>query len=947
MKAERWKEIEELYHALVDLSPRERERRLAAIGDPELCREVRSLIEAGSLAPEVAVAVNLANEEVGQRLASDQETSGVLASQGSERPPAAFTTGDLLAGRYQIIGSLGRGGMGDVYEAHDRELNERIALKLVRPEAPMDEASLKRFRREVQLARRITHPNVCRVFDIGWDGSPERENSYTFLTMELVRGETLASRLKRTGRLASSEALPIAMQLCGALAAAHQAGVIHRDFKCGNVMLTGTGDQVRAVVTDFGISRLLDRSQNSTATISREGAILGTPCYMSPEQLESKELTPASDVYSLGLVLYEMVTGVRPFHGESQWAEAMARLREDPPSPSGTVPDLGQNWNLAILRCLRRDPSQRFSTAVEVAETLQGTIPSPWLHLRGRALAVAALAILLTSAGISASRFRLFAPSLPSQKHIAVLPFTLAGNDPAERAMADELAESLSGNLAHLRSSNGLLWVVPWKKVQERPQNDDQHAASALGVNLLLKGDLARTGDGLRLHLRLVDAKTLKELRSGDIQVPGGKIVGLEDTLLAQACQLLRLELPNGLLHHLPVDETTEPGAYEFYLLGRGYMLRLETTEMDHAISLFKKATERDPKFALAYADLAFAYGWKFGNAHEKSWLDLARLACSHALSLDQILAEAHVCLGRILRDTNNLDQAIREFEQVLKLDPDNEDVRNLLADTYDRVDRVLDAEALLQGTVNRNRANWVAYDALGYFYYHHAHWAEAASLFKTAAELAPDNPLAFDQLGGIYLWLSEPKKAETVLLKSIDIKPTATAYANLGTALQNQNRFADALAMLEKALAITPNSHEIWFNRGYTYASLNDQQKSAQSYEKAVEIAEKGLVLSPGNGYLLESLAKYYAFLGEKDKALRSLAHVTEPLATAPDTLFTSALVYQKSGKPELALNAIRSALRNGVPLKQIEDTEEFASLRTDRRYLDIIKDYVAVTVH
>lgn len=949
MNAERWKEIEELYHAIVDLSPQDQERRLAAITDPELRHEVRSLIEAGALAPDVALAVNMANQEIGQQLADAQETSDLFqAPTDGHDPkprPAPLATGGLLACRYQIISFLGSGGMGDVYEAHDRELNERIALKLLRPELPMDEASLRRFRREVQLARRITHPNVCRVFDIGWDGSSQQKNDFIFLTMELVRGETLASRLKRTGRLAPVEALSIAVQLCGALEAAHRAGVIHRDFKCGNVMLTGTEDHLRAVVTDFGIARFQDPSQNTTATSSREEAIVGTPCYMSPEQLESKELTPASDIYSLGLVLYEMVTGVRPFQGESHWAEAIARLKDDPRPPSGTVPDLAQDWNFTILRCLRRDPSQRFGSAVEVAEALQGKASRS--KFRGRVLAMAGTAVLVVVALAAAFRFHLFVPSLPSQKHVAVLPFAFAGNDPAQKAMADELAESLTGNLAHLPSSDGRLWVAPWKTVQARPQNDEQHAASALGVNLLLKGDLTHAGDGLRLHLRLLDAKTFKELRSGDMQVPAVKMVGLEDDLLAQACGMLQLDLPPWMLHHLPVDETTEPGAYEFYAQGRGYMLRFEASDMDRAISLFKKAIERDPKFALAYADLALAYGWKFGNTKEKSWLDQARQACSQAVSLDDKLAPAHVCLGRIQRDTNNLEQAIQEFEQALRLDPANEDARDLLSDTYDRTGRVLEAETLLKDALKRNPANWVAYDSLGVFYYRHANYTQAELLFKTAAELAPDNPIAFDHLGGIYLNQGKYKEAEAVLRRSIAIKPTATAYTNLGTALQAQNRLADSAAMLEKATEITPSNHALWFNLGNTYALMNDQPKSKQAYEKAAEMAEKNLAVSPGNGELLESLAEYYAVLGQKGKALYYQAQVKGPFATAPQTLFNSAVVYQMVGKPELALKAIHSALLAGVPVSQIETAGIFDDLRSDKRYLDIIKNYAAPTAH
>jgi eukaryotic-like serine/threonine-protein kinase len=298
---------------------------------------------------------------------------------------AVFSAGETVAGRYRIVRFLAQGGMGEVYEVEDLELRERAALKTVRPEAGADSLAVERFRREIQLARKVTHPNVCRIFDVshhrplhpppGDDGQ-----SIIFLTMELLAGETLAERLRRGGPLPPAEALPIVRQICLGLEAAHQVGIIHRDLKPGNVVLVPARDGVRAVVTDFGLARLAAghaAESPGAPTLTTAGSLVGTAAYLAPEQLEDGEITTAVDIYALGIVLYEMATGKVPFVGESLLATAVKRLKENPVSPRAHAPHLDQRWESAILRCLEREPAARFSTPLEVVATLTGerTLP--------------------------------------------------------------------------------------------------------------------------------------------------------------------------------------------------------------------------------------------------------------------------------------------------------------------------------------------------------------------------------------------------------------------------------------------------------------------------------------------------------------------------------------------------------------------------------------------
>src|SRR5688572_7921529 len=285
-----------------------------------------------------------------------------------------FSPDDLLCGRFQVVRFIARGGMGELYEARDLELKEQVAVKTIRADIAANERVSQRFRREVQLARRVTHPNICRIFDLFQHQPGTGGAAVDFITMELLEGETLADRLKRAGRLTADEALPIVTQLASALAAAHAAGVVHRDLKTSNVMLLGANQAApRAVITDFGIAHRLATSSVGGSTTGVLGEVLGTPDYMAPEQIEGAPTTPATDVYSFGIVMYEMLTGVRPLVEETPLATALRRVSGPPPrSPREIVPDIPAAWDAVIMRCLARQPDQRFPDAASILPALRG-----------------------------------------------------------------------------------------------------------------------------------------------------------------------------------------------------------------------------------------------------------------------------------------------------------------------------------------------------------------------------------------------------------------------------------------------------------------------------------------------------------------------------------------------------------------------------------------------
>jgi serine/threonine protein kinase len=289
-----------------------------------------------------------------------------------------FSPGVKLAGRYRIVSLIGEGAIGEVYEAYDEALGEPMALKTLHAQVASHAVTVERFRREIQLARKVTHRNVCRTFDLGRHDLPDG-TQVAFLTMELLRGVSMARHMNAQGRFSTEEALPLVRQMTAGLEAAHRAGVIHRDFKPGNLVLVpeaggAPGDPPRLVITDFGLAR---RPGLGDEGITNTGEALGTPLYMAPEQVMSgvEPITPATDIYALGIVLFEMLTNEMPFKGSSTTVMALKRIKEKPISPRTILPDLDPRWEAVVMRCLERVPARRYQTAADVETALIGDAP--------------------------------------------------------------------------------------------------------------------------------------------------------------------------------------------------------------------------------------------------------------------------------------------------------------------------------------------------------------------------------------------------------------------------------------------------------------------------------------------------------------------------------------------------------------------------------------------
>ncbi|MFY0563006.1 protein kinase domain-containing protein [Archangium lansingense] len=558
------------------------------------------------------------------------QTLDTTASRSEESTPLptratqslrVFEDDELVAFRYRIRGLLGRGGMGEVYDAEDLELGERVALKVLRRELAERPGALDQLKREIALARKVSHPNVCRLFDVGFHlrTSAQGSERICFLTMELLQGESLSALLRRTGSLPPGEVLPLVRQLCEGLLAAHEAGIIHRDLKSANVLLVRgrPGTPPRAVITDFGLARLVDEA--AVAPTEPGTRLVGTPAYMAPEQLEGRPVTPATDLYALGIILFELLTGARPFQGEEAWSTALQRLHAPAPSPRERRPELDRRWEALVLRCLERLPEHRYQSAREILAALPAprwaSLPLPGIQAEGRrfltrfSLVLAGLLAAFHLQPSDSSPTRL----APTRRSVAILGFADQTGRPDTAWLSTLLSQALAIEVRageRLRSVSGgdaAKAALSLDNARAFPPETLARLRGLLGCELVLLGSYAVVESSgaasLRLELRLQDTATGATValveESGPLETPL--------PLFARAGVRIREALGIRGVTPFPPNDSVLPSGIDALRLYDEGMAKLRRQDSAGAQALFEHVLALEPDPSLPRSRLASA----------------------------------------------------------------------------------------------------------------------------------------------------------------------------------------------------------------------------------------------------------------------------------------------------------------------------------------------------
>jgi eukaryotic-like serine/threonine-protein kinase len=876
---------------------------------------------------------------------------------------SALSVGEQVAG-YQILGMAGAGGMGVVYRALDVKLQRTVALKFLPAELNASEKDKERFLKEARTASSLDHTNIGVIH-----GVEETSDGRTFIVMAFYEGESLSHKI-RSGPLPFGEAIDVAIQMARGLGEAHSKHIVHRDVKPSNVMLTGQGV---AKIVDFGLARVL-----STQSMTQTGGVSGTVSYMSPEQMLGSPVDQRTDIWALGVVFAETITGQNPFWRDSVPSIVVAILHE-PPRPLTGVPEELQQ---IVYRALSKDLTQRYQNCAEVLSDLEraklqfgspteavdpaaltrftksGDLQkyvkeaskSAWLPGGAqkrtqwrRRLGVAAVFVLVLAAllVIPSVRERVIGAFTGGERHIAVLPFDNIGNNPANEALAEGLMDSLAGKLSDLDVGGKSLWVVPASEVRARKISDPGSALRELGATYVVKGSIARDGQDVQLTVNLIDTKNLRQIGSASLDDRAGDLASLQNEAVSRLAKLMHINVTADMLKN--TGGAVTPAAYEGYVTALGLMHRYDKPgNLDQAISSLETAVATDPRFALGYAQLGEAYRMKYNLDKNPKWIEEALANGQKAAELDDRLPSVFDTLAHIHEQTGKHDLAVQEYQHALQLNPRDAIALGGMARAYENAGRASDAEAAFQKAAALRPDYWDGYSELGLFYDRQRRYPEAVAEIQRAIGMTPDNAQLYSNLAAVYLDMGDSKvfpQAEEALKKAIALSPNFEAYANLGNLYLQQKRYADSAAMSEKALQLNDKETVIWNNLAIAYEALKDPERAEAARDRQLKLLEDTVKVQPQDAQVHAELAFLYARRKQRDKAV---VQAQAALALAPDdpnVLVNVGDAYEDLGERPEALRYIEQSLKKGYTVQDLKDDPDLEKLLADPDFRPNVK--------
>jgi len=849
--------------------------------------------------------------------------------------------------RYEVQSLLGSGGMGKVYKARDKELDRIVAIKVLRPDLMTDPMALQRFKHELLLASSISHPNILRIHDLG------EHNGLKFISMAYVEGGDLTQVMRKEGRLPLPRVLNLMRQLTAALAAAHGVNVVHRDLKPQNILL-GSNDHV--YVTDFGIAKTLESDRTS---VTRTGAVLGTPLYMSPEQVEGKPVDHRSDLYTFGLIFYEMLTGVLPFTGDTTFQLMYQRVHTVPKRPELVIPDLPPYLSRICLKCLEKDPAKRYQNAGEIladldhkhaptqTRTLQITLPVVSKKLSY--ISAFALALLLAGVlAIPAVRDFIFRhkpsgpssgiPALSEGKFVAVLPMRVVG-DQSLNYVADGLTEALSAKLFQLRDMH----TTSTAEVQKaRPSNSFNEIARQLGVNLVVSGTIQGSGDRLRIIASLDDVSGGHRVWTQEFSGVQGDLLTLEDQIYAQLVEALALKPSNEEMARAASHPTENIEAYDLYLKGRDALRgQQDVKNVQSAIHFFDQALQKDRSFALAYAGVADASLIMYRETKDGFWSAKALAAAQQAGSINQNQPEILLALGSVYNASGRTAEAISELKRALEIAPNSDEAYSRLGSAYLATGRSPEGIKSLQKAVEINPYYWMNYNNLGNANYQLGDFRSAAECYRRVIELDPKNPFAYNNLGAVLLQSGRFQEAVEPLQKSLEFSSDGQAYSNLGIAYFYLQQYDKAIPAYEKAVQLVPNSDMFVGNLGEAYFLAGQKDRGLSAFEQAIALAYKSLQVNPRDAATKGRLALWYGKKGDVKQALRFIAEARAIDPADLDLIYYQAQAFALSGDKSNAVTALASAFKKGQPPAIAQAEPDLQSLRDDPAFQKLVREF------
>jgi len=766
----------------------------------------------------------------------------------------SISEGDQIS-HYRIISRIGAGGMGEVYLAEDTRLTRKVALKLLPAEFTREPDRIRRFEQEARAASALNHPNILTIFDIG------RHSDFHYITTEYIEGLTLRLRLQESPRMNPADALDVATQVAIALQAAHQGGIIHRDIKPENIMLRPDG---YIKVLDFGLAKLTERHADGfntqAPTVVRAetmpGTVMGTVNYMSPEQARGLEVDHRSDIFSLGVVLYEMIAGCQPFAGATPSDVIASILREEPKALTKCVAGIPEEIEAIVCKALHKERRRRYQKIdglIADLKTIKQRIEFEEISQSGVTKVATASNEEDSAFKVTKEQTRAYGQAARatavkrsrSRKAIdslAVLPLINASKDPNTEYISDGITETIINCLTQLPK----LRVVPRSTVfrYKGVEVDPQEVGRELGVRAVFTGRAVQIRDTLVIRVELIDIAQHSQIWGEQYRRKMKDIFELQEEIACEISDHLRIKITGEERKRLVKRYTDNTEAYQLYLKGRYYTGKRTEEWIRKGIDHFQQAIEVDPNYALAYAGMADSYAFlasSTGGWAPRDSFPKAKAAALKALEIDDELAEAHTSLGffRLLYDWN-FTEAEREFKRAIELNP--------------------------------NYAN--AHDGYGFYLKAMGRHEEAVRECQMSQQLDPLSLFATVSIGWAHYFARRFDKSISQCQKALDMDPNFYfAYWNMGLSLVHSGRAVEGVAALSKGVARSGGGLSFYAHFGYACAVAGKKKEAQRVLAELEKLAENSYVSS-------YYFAVIHIGLGEMDKALERLDRACEERA-------------------------------------------------------------------
>jgi len=830
-------------------------------------------------------------------------------------------------GPYRVLRELGQGGMGTVVLAEDTRLGRHVALKTVSGTQAGTAGGRAQLLDEARAAAALTHPAIATVHDvIEHDGN-------IAIVFELVEGETLAARLAK-GPLPEGQAVALAVQIADALAVAHGARVLHRDLKPSNIMLAPGGI---VKILDFGIARFRPVGPGPATTAGRDDGFMGTPGYIAPEQWVGKPVDERADLYALGVVLFEMLTGKRPFPEREPFTLAFASIDRIARRVSALRPDVSPALDRLVARLLAADPSLRPPRARVVADELRELlgpaappVPPRWPRL------AAAAALMVAVVGATAWWWLQPARLDVRNPVVAVLPLQNDTGDTANDYLAAGVADSLVTSLAALPTVTTLSRAM----VEETRRRVTTPGAVAqdLGATFVVDGSVQRASDQLRFLVNLIRPDG-SVAWSEAVEGHARDAFAMQARLVGAFGAALRVQMSAADLARLSTPPTSNANALDAYWRGRALLDRRDTPgNLPRAETAFNEALRQDPRFVDAHAALGETYWELYNTSRDPRWVDLAVQASSNAVKLAPESAAVRLALGLTLTNSGRHVEGAEELQRVLALQPANDEARRYLAKALASLGRLDEAVAEWRKALAARPNNWQVLADMGRTMFEARRFQEAEDAYQQLIALRPDNVIGYQGLGSVFHRQNRTREALANYERAMAITPAAQVLSNMGTLYHQQGDFQRAADAYRRAIAERPNSAMTHRNLGDALVRLGRRAEALVSYRRAVTLAEEARGVNPADAPNLAALALFEAKVGDESAAT---GHVGEALrlASGDVAIWTrAAQVYAVLGQTEAALTALARAIALNYPKAEAASVDEFEPLRTLPRYQQIV---------